>query len=149
MNSPPADKKPFANTHIFLTGQVYLAILITQELPITFIGLKTTHNPTVLPSPFPVFQAFYQRKVGMYCFLSSTGISKKRVINQNQEFFGRVGNRLPLCSTSLHNPFFPNFSSLAWILQTTSFLACQMESWPPVSTESSSRSSLVSISSRS
>jgi len=77
MNSPPADKQQLANTHVFLTGQVYLAISITRELPIIFTGLKTTHNPTVFPSPVPVFQAFYQRIVGMYCFLSSTGISKR------------------------------------------------------------------------
>lgn len=78
VNSPPADKKQLAeDTHVFLTGRVYLAIPITGELSRTFTGLKTTHNPTVLPSPLPVFQAFYQRKVGMYCFLLSTGISKR------------------------------------------------------------------------
>ena len=77
-NCPPADKKQLANnTHIFLTKRVYLGLRITRELPITFTGLKITHNPTVLPSPLPVFQAFYQRKVGMYCFLLSTAISNR------------------------------------------------------------------------
>uniref|UniRef100_A0A452TVM0 Uncharacterized protein n=2 Tax=Ursus TaxID=9639 RepID=A0A452TVM0_URSMA len=45
----------------------------------------------------------------MYCFLSPTSISKRGLINQNQEFFGQVSNRLPLCSKSFIILFFPVF----------------------------------------
>lgn len=44
--------------------------------------------------------------------------------------------------------FFSSWSRMAWIRWTASFRACRIVSCPPVSTESSTSSSLVSSSSR-
>lgn len=44
--------------------------------------------------------------------------------------------------------FFSSWSRMAWIRRTASFRASRTVSWPPVSTESSTSSSLVSSSSR-
>lgn len=91
--------------------------------------LKTEKNLVTAAIPFLCwlsssfsFQVLAQKKVGMCCFLSQQAFQKMGT-NQIKEFFGQIINRLPLHSELFHNPFFSNFSSMAWILQTASFLA--------------------------
>lgn len=95
-----------------------------------FSHLKTEKNLVTAALPFLcwLFQFFFslqvlgQKKVGMCCFLSQQAFQKMGT-NQIKEFFGQISNRLPLQPKLFHSPFFSNFSSMAWILQTASFLA--------------------------
>lgn len=91
--------------------------------------LKTEKNLVTAAIPFlcRLFQFFFLSSFSSeeswnVLLLVTTGISKDGT-NQIKEFFGQIINRLPLHSELFHNPFFSNFSSMAWILQTASFLA--------------------------